>query len=55
MQGCSLKVSFGATVKLLPCDLEVTGLNLGNSLSACRSKAAYIYLSQIPSSGSLLH
>ncbi|MED6204659.1 hypothetical protein PIB30_010773 [Stylosanthes scabra] len=46
MQVCSLRVSLGATVRLLPCEL---GVNPGNSLSACRSKAAYLYPSQTSS------
>ncbi|KAI8572118.1 hypothetical protein RHMOL_Rhmol01G0173500 [Rhododendron molle] len=34
-----------ATVKLLHCDLEVTGSSRENSLSACRVKAVYINFS----------
>ena len=36
------RVSLGVTVRLLHCDLEVTGSNPENSLFACWGKAAYI-------------
>ena len=50
-----LRVSLGAVVRLLLCDLEVTDSNFGNNLSACGYKATYIYPSYTPSNGSLVH
>lgn len=41
-------VSLSAAVRLLPCDVEVTCSNRGNSLSTYGSKAVYIYLSLDP-------
>lgn len=37
-----LRVGLGASVRLLHCDLDITGSSYGNSLSACRGKVAYI-------------
>ena len=42
-------------VMLLPCDLEVSGSNSGDSLSAFSDKAAYVYSLQNPLDGSLVH
>ncbi|KAF1891789.1 hypothetical protein Lal_00031598 [Lupinus albus] len=42
------------TQRLLLSDCEITGPNLGNSLSAYRGKAAYIYPPHTPLSGSLV-
>ena len=48
-------VSLGTTIRLLPCDLEVTSSNIGNSLSTYRGKTMYIYSLQTPPGGSLTH
>lgn len=48
----TMRVSLGTTMRLLPCDLEVTGSTPGNNLYACGGKAAYIYPPQIPPCGS---
>lgn len=41
-------------VRLLPCDLEGTSSNPGNSPSTLGGKAAYIYLPMTPPSVSLV-
>lgn len=41
--------------RMLPCNLEVTDSNSKNSLSAHKDKFAYIYISQTPPRGSLMH
>ena len=46
-------VCFGAIGGLLPCDLEVTISNSGNSLPACKDKIAYMYPFQTLPGGSL--
>jgi len=37
------RVSLGAIVRLMPCDLEVMDSNPGNNLFDCGDKASYIY------------
>ena len=49
------RVRLGTIVRLLPCDLEVMSLILGNCLFVCEGKTAYIYSSQTPSCGSLMY
>lgn len=46
-------VSLGTIVRLLPCDVEVMGSNLGNNFSTCRGKVAYIYPPRTLPGGSL--
>ena len=47
----TLRVNLGATLRLLPCNLAVTGSNLGNSLFVCEGKAPYIYSPNTPPGG----
>lgn len=48
-------LSFGATIRSKPYDLEVMGSNTGNSLSTYGGMAAYIYHSHTLPGGSLVH
>lgn len=50
-----MRASLGATVRLLPCELKVTGLNSGNNLFLAGGKVAYIYPPKIPPSGRVVH
>ena len=49
-----LRVSLGATARLLFCNLKVTNSIFRNSFSACKGKIMYIYPSYAPSSGRLV-
>ena len=49
------RLSLGAMVRLLLCDLDVMDSTPRNSLSTCGGKTAYIYPLQTPLSESLVH